>query len=148
MEGCTYIAHLAHPIPGYHHISASDMFNIAEKGTKSILSIAHQMKIKRMAITLSYVSVCGDLWKEEIGDDFYSEKDFAPLEKTKDPYSRSKVVQEVHIREYLNANPNGVEIVTLHPGFVIGPTLISSRNSTVEGVAKFLRADFPGLPEL
>ena len=38
--------------------------------------------------------------------------------------------------------------MTLHPGMINGPTLITDRNSTPEGVSKFLRGDIPGVPDL
>eukprot|EP00350_Pseudokeronopsis_sp_OXSARD2_P010123 CAMPEP_0170554536 /NCGR_PEP_ID=MMETSP0211-20121228/12395_1 /TAXON_ID=311385 /ORGANISM="Pseudokeronopsis sp., Strain OXSARD2" /LENGTH=77 /DNA_ID=CAMNT_0010863675 /DNA_START=487 /DNA_END=720 /DNA_ORIENTATION=- len=41
-----------------------------------------------------------------------------------------------------------LEIVTLHPCFVIGPTLIKDENSSVAAIAKFLRGDVPGVPRL
>ena len=41
-----------------------------------------------------------------------------------------------------------VEVVTLHPSFVIGPTLINERNSSPEIIAKFLRGDVPGIPRM
>jgi len=39
-----------------------------------------------------------------------------------------------------------VEIITLHPTFVIGPTLIKEENSSIAAFAKFLRGEVPGVP--
>lgn len=36
----------------------------------------------------------------------------------------------------------------MHPGFVCGPTLIGERNSTAEGIAKFMRGEVPGVPKI
>ena len=38
--------------------------------------------------------------------------------------------------------------MTLHPAFVIGPTLITERNSSPEGIGKIMRRDIPGMPDL
>lgn len=40
------------------------------------------------------------------------------------------------------------EVVTLHPTFVIGPTLISERNSSPEGIAKIMSRNIPGIPAM
>ena len=36
----------------------------------------------------------------------------------------------------------------LNPTFVLGPTLITSKNSTCEAIAKVIRRDVPGIPVL
>jgi hypothetical protein len=38
--------------------------------------------------------------------------------------------------------------VTLHPTFVIGPTIIREDNSSVGGIAKFMNSSLPGVPKL
>lgn len=38
--------------------------------------------------------------------------------------------------------------MTLHPTFVIGPTLISEPNSSAAGIAKFMNGGVPGVPKL
>jgi nucleoside-diphosphate-sugar epimerase len=46
----------------------------------------------------------------------------------------------------MNANAeHKIEIVTLHPTWVFGPTLISEKNSTLEFLARFLRNEIPGI---
>ncbi len=44
--------------------------------------------------------------------------------------------------------PTAPEIITLHPTFIIGPTLITERNSTPEGMAKIMTRNIPGIPNL
>jgi nucleoside-diphosphate-sugar epimerase len=41
-----------------------------------------------------------------------------------------------------------LEIVTLHPTAVFGPTLISECTGSIEGIVKIMRRDVPGLPEM
>lgn len=33
----------------------------------------------------------GDIWKDENGESYYNEEDFAPFDKTIDGYARSKI---------------------------------------------------------
>jgi nucleoside-diphosphate-sugar epimerase len=41
-----------------------------------------------------------------------------------------------------------LEIVTLHPTFVVGPSIIAERNSSVEGILKIMNRSIPGVPNL
>ena len=43
----------------------------------------------------------GAVWKKDVHDPNYSEKDFAP-EKDADGYTRSKIAQEKVIRDFLS----------------------------------------------
>ena len=62
------------------------------------------------------------------------------MEKCRDDYSKSKVIQETIIRDYINNHPNdSVEIVTFHPGMIVGPTMISGKNSTPHLISKVMR---------
>ncbi|TNV77483.1 hypothetical protein FGO68_gene10332 [Halteria grandinella] len=67
-----------------------------------------------------------------------------------DAYGKSKIAQEQVIRQYIRDNEGKEipEIVTLHPTFVIGPTLTSERVSSAEGIAKIMNREIPGIPEM
>ena len=96
--------------------------------------------MKRLSITVSAVSMCGDNSKKGQNVQIYDDKDFAKLENCKDAYCKSKVIQETIIRDYIDNHPNdSVEIVTLHPGMIVGPTLISGKNSTAYLMSKIMR---------
>lgn len=41
-----------------------------------------------------------------------------------------------------------VEIITIHPTFVIGPTLIAENNSSVTGILKVMKREIPGVPNM
>jgi len=41
-----------------------------------------------------------------------------------------------------------LEIVTLHPSAVFGPTYLSDSGGTIEGILKIMRRDVPGLPDM
>lgn len=48
-------------------------------------------KVKRLVVTLSGITIVGFLYKDAIGENEYSEEDYATLENTFDPYGRSKI---------------------------------------------------------
>ena len=51
-------------------------------------------------------------------------------------------------RQQLGLTESKVEVITIHPSFVMGPPLIPDRNSTVEAISKFARGEIPGLPAI
>jgi nucleoside-diphosphate-sugar epimerase len=122
----------------------------AREGMKTILSVATAAGVKRIIVTSSFAAVGGNLWKKD--SHIYDEDDFAPLELCTDGYGRSKILQENIIREFIKESEEskrGIpEIVTLHPTFVIGPTLTSERVSSAEGIAKIMNRKIPGLPNI
>ena len=128
----------------------------AIEGMKTIIEAAVQNKVKRLVVTMSFGTLVGDARKSRMdgGSNIYDESDFAPEDSHTDPYGKSKIQQEKVIREFLEEqslkgeSEYKLEIVTLHPSFVTGPTLIHERNSSAEGVAKIMRRDLPGLPAL
>ena len=52
--------HHAHPINGDKNIPYPEMVKTTKNGTNSILKIAHELKMKRLSITVSTASMCGD----------------------------------------------------------------------------------------
>lgn len=41
-----------------------------------------------------------------------------------------------------------MEIVTIHPEFIVGPSLIKERHSSADGIAKMMMREIPGIPFL
>jgi dihydroflavonol-4-reductase len=120
----------------------------ATEGMKTILDACLVHKVKRLIVTSSLATIIGGVWKRDTGDNHYTEADVAPPEGA-DGYGRSKIAQEKVIRDFIKERQIGnLEIVTLHPTMVIGPTLTSERVSTPEGISKFMNRSIPGVPEM
>ena len=118
----------------------------------TIIQAAVANKVKRIVVTSSLATILGAGWKKNQGINTYDENDFAPTQGT-DSYAKSKIAQEVVIREFLAKQDKSdseykLEIVTLHPTFIIGPTISTEATSSVDGIAKIMRRDIPGLPHL
>ncbi|CDW80432.1 nad-dependent epimerase dehydratase [Stylonychia lemnae] len=150
VEGVKYIIHVASPIPGAINVSGEEMLRGARDGMNTIIEAALQNKVKRIVITSSFSTILGDHWRRSERDHIYTEEDFAPM-TTPDGYARSKITQETIAREFLKNQKPGedgymLEMLTIHPTFVIGPTLIPERNSTVEAIAKIVNRQIPGIP--
>ena len=152
MAGCHYIVHVASPIPGNKELKDDEMIKPAKEGMLSILRAAQLQKVKRLVVTSSFSTIVGDVWKKKTGDSMYSEKDFAP-DTCADGYARSKIAQERVIREFLKEQDETqaeykLEVVTIHPTWVLGPTLINEENSSIAAIAKFMNGKVPGVPNI
>eukprot|EP00347_Sterkiella_histriomuscorum_P012343 403368958 len=153
VQGVQYIIHVASPIPGAINLTEKQMCDATKIGMEAIIEAAVQNKVKRIVVTSSLATIFGGHWKRRPGvESVYNEDDIAPLEGA-DSYAKSKIIQEQVIREFnqkqRETNPEHiVEIVTIHPTFVIGPSLITERNSSAEGIAKLINRQIPGVPNI
>ena len=48
----------------------------------------------------------------------------------------------------MGASSHKVDVITLHPGLVVGPTIIKERNSSNDALARIILGQLPGLPNL
>ena len=91
----------------------------AVEGTKAVLEACVTYGVKKCIITSSMATVSSP----DNVKDLYTEDDFAPAEgKYTSPYSKSKILAEQYVREFIKNLPNdsNLEIVTMHPGLITG----------------------------
>jgi nucleoside-diphosphate-sugar epimerase len=99
------------------------------------------------------ITMLGNVWKRDRGDHYYSEMDYAPYEGS-DVYTKSKIAQEAAVRFFIEMQDKDqsprhkVEVVTLHPSAVFGPTYLNECGGSIEGIVKIMKRDVPGLPDM
>jgi len=52
------------------------------------------------------------------------------------------------MRQFLENPDVKLEALTLHPSWIIGPTLTLEEGSSVSGIATFMRRQVPGFPNI
>ncbi|KAL5577952.1 hypothetical protein UlMin_019651, partial [Ulmus minor] len=133
VDGCDGVFHLASPITLSPADLQVELMEPAVKGTLNVLrSSARVPTIKRVIITSSTASI---LWtgkpltQDDVADEtWFSDPVFC--EKSKLWYVLSKILAEQATWKF--AKENGMELVTLHPGFVLGPFLQPTLHKTGE----------------
>lgn len=90
IEGCSYVIHVANPLPGATKISDEEMLRPAVEGTQSILEGCVRYGVKKLIVTSSLGTMVGGVWKKGTGDNHYTENDIAPPDGA-DGYCRSKI---------------------------------------------------------
>ncbi|KAL0425654.1 UNVERIFIED_CONTAM: Cinnamoyl-CoA reductase 1 [Sesamum radiatum] len=135
VDGCEGVFHTASPV--FLSVSVSDaqkeLIDTAVKGTINVLESCKKVSsIKRIVVTSSMASVMfnyNPVTPDVIVDEtWFSDKNFC--EEKKQWYALSKTLAEKATWEFVEEN--GLDLVTLHPGFVIGPPLQPTLNLTSE----------------
>src|SRR6185369_5636491 len=63
-------------------------------------------------------------------------------------YEKSKTLAEQAAWEFARGEGRGLELVTINPTFVLGPSLTKAENASNEIVGKLVRRQVPGVPRL
>ncbi|CAN1339236.1 Phenylacetaldehyde reductase [Linum perenne] len=147
IHGCQGVFHTASPCFFQTTNPQADLIEPAVKGTLSVLkSCAKVPSVKRVVLTASMASViCNGrpLSPDVVVDEtWFSDPQFC--ERNQHWYMLSKTLAEEAAWKF--AKESGIDLVTINPGFVIGPFLQKSLNFTVEEVLRIMNGnrEFPG----
>ncbi|KAJ0038514.1 hypothetical protein Pint_23939 [Pistacia integerrima] len=140
IDGCEGVFHTASPVFLSTNDPQAELIDPAVKGTLNVLrSCAKVQSVKRVVITSSTASVFFNerpLTPDVVADEtWFSDPDFC--KKSKNWYALSKTLAEEAARKF--AKENGIDLVTLHPGFVIGPSLHSKLNLSLEVILNIIK---------
>ncbi|XAR63468.1 Cinnamyl-alcohol dehydrogenase [Bertholletia excelsa] len=140
VDGCEGVFHTASPVLLSVNNPQAELIDPAVKGTLNVLrSCAKVPSVKRVVITSSMASVMVN--RRPINPDVVMDEtwfsDPAFCEETKNWYALSKTLAEDAAWKF--AQENGLDLVSINPGFVIGPLLQPTLNLTSEGILNLIR---------
>ncbi len=129
---CDLVMHVASPFFSKVPKDENELIKPAVEGTLRALKAAHKANIKRVVLTSSMVAMLGDV----VGDNNINQKSWTNTNaKYATAYIKSKTLAEKSAWEFVKDKE--LELVTIHPGPVYGPTL--SNNLSGESMALFKR---------
>ncbi|GKV27471.1 hypothetical protein SLEP1_g36644 [Rubroshorea leprosula] len=133
VDGCDGVFHTASPVFLAANDQQAELINAAVKGTLNVLkSCAKVASIKRVVLTSSMAAVSYNGKPSTpdvvIDETWFSDPTFC--EKSKLWYALSKTLAEDAAWKF--AKDNGIDLVTINPGVVIGPILQPTLNLSVE----------------
>jgi len=115
-SGCDFVLHVASPV----FAGGSDTaVEVAVKGTLNACEAALAAGVKRIVVTASMASICGNQ-RELNPAHIWTEKDWN--ETPGSDYSKSKVMAEKAAWDFVQKHPQ-LELATIHPAAVLGPCL-------------------------
>jgi nucleoside-diphosphate-sugar epimerase len=130
MAGCELVIHTASPfLLGKVKDPQKQLIQPALEGTKNVLaSVEETDSVKRVVLTSSVVAIYGDAIDMR-GKDHFSEDDWNTTSTPRhQEYSYSKTVAEKEAWD-LCAAQDRWDLVTIHPGLVLGPALTTVSKS-------------------
>ncbi|KAL8500853.1 hypothetical protein ACS0TY_020439 [Phlomoides rotata] len=140
VDGCDGVFHTASPVS----LSVSDpqreLLDPAIKGTLNVLkSCKKATTIKRIVVTSSMAAVIFyDIPLKPdvvVSETWFSDPNYC--KENKEWYALSKTLAEKAMWEFVEEN--GLDLVALHPGFVIGPLLQPTINLTSQALVNIIK---------
>ncbi|WP_422081406.1 NAD-dependent epimerase/dehydratase family protein [Ulvibacterium sp.] len=132
VSDCDYVMHVASPFFSKIPKDENELIQPAVEGTLRALRAAHKAGISRVVLTSSMVAMLGDVQ----GDENINQGSWTNVNaKHATAYLKSKTLAEMKAWEF--AKDKGLELVTIHPGPVYGPTF--SHNLSGESMSLFKR---------
>lgn len=129
---CDFVMHVASPFFSKVPKDENELIKPAVEGTLRALRAAQKAGIKRIVLTSSMVAMLGDL----TGDKSINQQSWTNTNaKNATAYLQSKTLAEKSAWDFVK--DKNLELVTIHPGPVYGPTL--SNNLSGESMTLFKR---------
>ncbi len=148
MEGCTYVLHVASPLPRKPPKHEDELIVPARDGALRVLKAASRAGVKRVVMTSSLAAVLYGHARD--GSEVYDESSWSKLTDEVGAYERSKTLAERAAWEFVDGLPEAekIEFVTINPGLVLGPILDSDYGTSGELVRKLMKRELPGCPDV
>ena len=150
VQGCTYVHHVASPFPAELPKHEDDLIIPAREGTLRVLKAAAAASVKRVVLTSSFTAVgYGHApRKTPFTEEDWSVVDDKGIKVT--PYTKSKTMAERAAWTFItsDANSGKMELVTIIPMVVAGPTLEKDISSSLLIIKKLMDGSVPGCPNL
>lgn len=143
VDGVAVVEHVASPAPKYRPKDEAELIRPAVDGTLRVLRAARRAGVRRVALTSSVDAVRSG---HDLSDGRErTEDDWSVVDRC-EPYAKSKTLAERSA--WAEAERLGLELVTLNPSLVLGPTHSPKTNVSVDVVRQLLTRQLPALPRL
>jgi dihydroflavonol-4-reductase len=145
VAGATFVQHVASPLPTTNPKNDDDLIRPARDGALRVLKAARDAGVKRVVMTASVACIA---YGHGSRTEPFTEADWTDETNLSDtsPYERSKTIAERAARAWLQKDGGALELVTIHPGLVLGPVLGRDFSASIVAVEKLLDGSVPALP--
>jgi dihydroflavonol-4-reductase len=145
VRGCDYVQHVASPLPTSNPKDDDVLVRPARDGALRVMRAAKAAGVKRVVMTASTACITyghGSYDAPKTEADWSDETNRADTSA----YERSKTIAERAVRAWFKQEGAPLELVTVHPGAVLGPVLGSDFSASIEIVKKLMDGSVPGIP--
>jgi dihydroflavonol-4-reductase len=142
MSGCDFVMHVASPFYLTEPKDENDMIRPAVEGTQRVLAAANNAGVKRVVLTSSVVAMTSGLPSGRYGTQAWSNVD-----ANIGAYSKSKTLAERAAWEFVAGG--SMELVTINPGFILGPPLgAAGDGQSVSIISDLIAGKRPMIPDI
>jgi nucleoside-diphosphate-sugar epimerase len=142
VEGCTYVWHLASPVPAGVPRDENDIIRPAVDGTLRVLQAAARGGVVRVLLASSIDAIVRG---HADNTPTRTEADWSVVERSA-PYPKSKTLAERAAWDFVAGRD--LELVTVNPGLVVGPLLHKEEKTSMEVVRLLLSRKLPAVPRI
>lgn len=136
-EGARYVIHVASPFPAENPENDDDVIIPARDGTVRVLAAARDAGCSRVVLTSSFAAVG---YSPKDGDE-WSEDDWTNPADENTAYVRSKAIAERAAWDFVARDGGGLELTSVIPVGIFGPTLGAHLSTSVRFVQSMLSGD-------
>ncbi len=143
---CSHVVHVASPLARKNPKNDDELIIPARDGALRALRAAKAAGVKRFVMTSSIVAIAyGHGNKEQT----FTEADWTNIDSP-DAYSyvKSKTIAERAARDWIAAEGDGMEYVSVNPSLVLGPIMSGDFSLSLESVKKLLEGSLLGCPDI
>ncbi len=146
VAGCTYVLHVASPLPPNLPKHEDELIVPAREGTLRVLRAARDAGVKRVALTSSFVAIG---YGHKPRETPFDETDWSDLNgEDMSPYGKSKTLAERAAWDFIAREGRGLELSVVNPVGVFGPVLGPDYSASILIVQRLMDGALPGCPQL
>src|ERR1700677_2991313 len=146
VAGCTYVLHVASPLPPNVPKHEDELIVPAREGTLRVLRAARDAQVKRVVLTSSFVAIG---YGHKPRETPFDETDWTDLNaKGLAPYGKSKTLAERAAWDFIAREGRSLELSVVNPVGVFGPVLGPDYSASILMVQRLMEGALPGCPQL
>jgi nucleoside-diphosphate-sugar epimerase len=145
VAGCRFVLHVASPFPLRDPKSRDELVVPARDGALRLLRAAAAAGVERVVLTSSMAAICytaGPAPDRAMTEDDWTDDDRPELTA----YLVSKTIAERTAWDWVRREGNGMGLVSINPGLVLGPALDDDVSSSVDTIRIYTSGRYPALP--
>lgn len=146
VAGCTYVLHVASPLPPGAPKHEDELIIPARDGALRVLRAARDAGVKRVVMTSSFAAIGYGVPTREKP---FDETDWTDLDGEEiAPYPKSKTLAERAAWEFMAREGGALELSVVNPVAVFGPVLGPDYSASILLVQRMMDGALPGCPQL
>jgi len=142
VAGCTFVWHLASPVPAGVPRDENDIIQPAVDGTLRVLGAAARGGVTRVLMASSIDAIVRG---HADNTPTRTEADWSVVERSA-PYPKSKTLAERAAWDFVATR--NLELVAVNPGLVVGPLLHKEQKTSMEVIRLLLSRKLPAVPRI